>query len=73
MSFRVPLTVFFVLIVVVPIVAIGVLMFHLINDSEHGRQMPVPAAWRLRPGSVTGVRRPRRATMPKRLRGLLGP
>ena len=37
MSFRTRLTIFFVLIVVVPMVAIGVLMFRLINDSEQGK------------------------------------
>jgi diguanylate cyclase (GGDEF)-like protein len=37
MSFRARLTIFFVLIVVVPMVAIGVLMFSLINDSEKGK------------------------------------
>ena len=37
MSFRARLTIFFVLIVVVPMVAIGVLMFSLINDSEQGK------------------------------------
>jgi hypothetical protein len=37
MSFRARLTVFFVLIVVV---AIGVLMFSLINDSEQGSRCP---------------------------------
>jgi sensor histidine kinase regulating citrate/malate metabolism len=37
MSFRARLTIFFVLIVVVPMVAIGVLMFRLINDSEQGK------------------------------------
>jgi nitrogen fixation/metabolism regulation signal transduction histidine kinase len=36
-SFRARLTIFFVLIVVVPMVAIGVLMFRLINDSEQGK------------------------------------
>lgn len=37
MSFRARLTTFFVLIVVVPIAAMGVLMFRLINDSEQGK------------------------------------
>jgi diguanylate cyclase (GGDEF)-like protein len=37
MSFRARLTIFFVLIVVVPMVAIGVLMLSLINDSEQGK------------------------------------
>jgi len=37
MSFRARLTIFFVLIVVVPMVAIGVLMFRPINDSEQGK------------------------------------
>jgi len=37
MSFRARLTVFFVVIVVVPMVAIGVLMFSLINDSQQGK------------------------------------
>jgi diguanylate cyclase (GGDEF)-like protein len=37
MSFRARLTIFFVLIVVVPMVAIGVLVFSLINDSEQGK------------------------------------
>ena len=37
MSFRARLTIFFVVIVVVPMVAIGVLMFSLINDSEQGK------------------------------------
>ena len=37
MSFRARLTIFFVLIVVVPMVAIGVLMFSLINDSQQGK------------------------------------
>ena len=37
MSFRARLTIFFVLIVVVPMVANGVLMFSLINDSEQGK------------------------------------
>ena len=37
MSFRARLTIFFVGIVVVPMVAIGVLMFSLINDSQQGK------------------------------------
>ena len=37
MSFRARLTTFFVLIVVVPMVAMGVLMFRLISDSEQGK------------------------------------
>ena len=37
MSFRARLTIFFVAIVVVPMAAIGVLMFRLINDSEQGK------------------------------------
>jgi diguanylate cyclase (GGDEF)-like protein len=37
MSFRARLTIFFVLIVVVPMVAMGALMFRLINDSEQGK------------------------------------
>ena len=37
MSFRARLFIFFVLIVVVPIVAMGVLMFRLINDSQQGK------------------------------------
>jgi diguanylate cyclase (GGDEF)-like protein len=37
MSFRARLTTFFVLIVVVPMVAMGVLMFRLINDSQQGK------------------------------------
>ena len=37
MSFRARLTTFFVLIVVVPMAAIGVLMFRLINDSQQGK------------------------------------
>jgi len=37
MSFRARLTIFLLLIVVVPMVAIGVLMFRLINDSEQGK------------------------------------
>lgn len=37
MSFRARLTIFFVVIVVVPMVAIGVLMFRLINDSQQGK------------------------------------
>ena len=37
MSFRARLTIFFVVIVVVPMVAIGVLVFSLINDSQQGK------------------------------------
>jgi diguanylate cyclase (GGDEF)-like protein len=37
MSFRTRLTGFFVLIVVVPMVAVGALVFSLISDSEHGK------------------------------------
>jgi diguanylate cyclase (GGDEF)-like protein len=37
MSFRTRLTGFFVLIVVVPMVAIGFLVFRLISDSQHGK------------------------------------
>src|ERR1700722_4154890 len=37
MSFRTRLTGFFVLIVVVPMVAVGFLVFRLISDSEHGK------------------------------------
>ena len=37
MSFRTRLTTFFVLIVIVPMVAIGVLGFRLISDSEQGK------------------------------------
>src|ERR1700722_2714699 len=37
MSFRTRLTGFFVLIVVVPMIAVGFLVFRLISDSEHGK------------------------------------
>jgi len=37
MSFRARLTTFFVLIVVVPMIAMGVLMFRLIGDSQQGK------------------------------------
>ncbi len=37
MSFRTRLTTFFVLIVVVPMIAMGVLMFRLISDSQQGK------------------------------------
>ena len=37
MSFRARLLTFFVLIVVVPMVAMGVLMFRLISDSQQGK------------------------------------
>ena len=37
MSFRARLTIFFVLIVIVPMAAIGILMFRLIDDSEQGK------------------------------------
>jgi diguanylate cyclase (GGDEF)-like protein len=37
MSFRTRLTGFFVLIVVVPMIAVGFLVFRLIGDSEHGK------------------------------------
>jgi diguanylate cyclase (GGDEF)-like protein len=37
MSFRTRLTSFFVLIVVIPLVAVGVLVFRLINDSQQGK------------------------------------
>src|SRR5436309_2887813 len=37
MSFRTRLTSFFLLIVAVPMVAIGVLVFRLISDSEQGK------------------------------------
>ena len=37
MSFRTRLTSFFVLIVVVPMIAVGVLVFRLIGDSEQGK------------------------------------
>ncbi len=37
MSFRARLTIFFVVIVVVPMVAIGFLGFRLISDSENGK------------------------------------
>jgi hypothetical protein len=37
MSFRTRLTSFFVLIVVVPMAAVGVLVFRLINDSQAGK------------------------------------
>ena len=37
MSFRTRLTTFFVLIVVVPMIAMGVLMFRLIGDSQQGK------------------------------------
>ena len=37
MSFRARLTTFFVLIVVVPMIAMGVLMFRLIDDSQQGK------------------------------------
>jgi hypothetical protein len=36
MSFRARLTIFFVVIIVVPMVAIGVLMFRLIDESQQG-------------------------------------
>ena len=53
MSFRARLTIFFALIVVVPMVAIGVLMFRLIDDSEHGKADAAPA----------GLRQPRAASI----------
>ena len=37
MSFRTRLTGFFVLIVVVPMIAVGFLVFRLISDSQHGK------------------------------------
>src|ERR1700733_11466395 len=37
MSFRARLTIFFVLIVVVPMIAMGVLMFRRIGDSQQGK------------------------------------
>src|SRR5882762_5490117 len=37
MSFRTRLTLFFVLIVVVPLVAVGFVLFHLVSDSETGK------------------------------------
>src|SRR5437660_9388958 len=37
MSFRTRLTGFFVLIVILPMVAVGVLVFRLIGDSEQGK------------------------------------
>ena len=37
MSFRTRLTSFFVVIVVVPMVAVGVLVYSLISDSEHAK------------------------------------
>ena len=37
MSFRTRLTSFFVLIVVVPMLAVGLLVFRLISDSEQGK------------------------------------
>jgi hypothetical protein len=36
-SFRIRLTTFFLLIVVVPVIAVGFLVFRLINDSEQGK------------------------------------
>jgi len=37
MSFRTRLTLFFILIVVVPLLAVGVVLFHLVADSETGK------------------------------------
>jgi hypothetical protein len=37
MSFRTRLSGFFLLIVVVPMIAVGILVFRLINDSEQGK------------------------------------
>ena len=39
MSFRARLTTFFVLIVVIPMTAMGILVLTLISDSQHGKQL----------------------------------
>ena len=52
MSFRARLTIFFVVIVVVPMVAIGVLMFRLIDDSQQGKADARAAALASAAGSV---------------------
>jgi diguanylate cyclase (GGDEF)-like protein len=52
MSFRARLTIFFVGIVVVPMVAIGVLMFSLINDSQQGKADARAAGLAAEAGSV---------------------
>jgi len=52
MSFRARLTIFFVVIVVVPMVAIGVLMFRLIDDSQQGKADARAAALASTAGSV---------------------
>ncbi|HEY2657175.1 MAG TPA: diguanylate cyclase, partial [Solirubrobacteraceae bacterium] len=52
MSFRARLTIFFVVIVVVPMVAIGVLMFRLIDDSQQGKADARAAALTATAGSV---------------------
>ena len=43
MSFRTRLTLFFVLIVVLTMVAVGVVVFRLIEDSQAGKRTPGPA------------------------------
>ena len=52
MSFRARLTIFFVVIVVVTMVAIGVLMFRLIDDSQQGKADARAAALASTAGSV---------------------
>lgn len=70
MSLRPRLAVFLVLIVVVPIAAIGVLMFSLINDSEQGKADARAGGVAVEAGSLYQSEGARRATMPKRSRGL---
>jgi hypothetical protein len=72
MSFRARLTGFFVLIVVVPMVAIGVLMFSLINDSEQGKADARAGGLAAEAGSLYPSEAASARTDPKRSRGLSG-
>ena len=57
LSFRARLTTFFVLIVVVPMVAMGVLMFRLIGDSQQGKADARASGLATRPPASTRARR----------------
>jgi hypothetical protein len=70
MSFRTRLTSFFVLIVVVPMIAVGFLVFRLIDDSVQGRPTRALPVWRPRWRVCMRVRAPWRAQTPRPWRAI---
>ena len=72
MSFRTRLTGFFIVIVVVPMVAVGLLVFRLINDSQQGKADARASGLAAEAGASTKPMQRRRAPMQRRSPALSG-